>query len=67
MAKINPFQLQKYLKGMNYPASKQDLIAHAQQQGADEHARAALEGLPDEKFQTPADVNKAIGQGYRAR
>jgi hypothetical protein len=60
MAKINPIQLQKYLKGMNYPATKQDLIAHAQQQGADEHAHAALEQLPNEEFQKPADVSHAL-------
>lgn len=61
MAKVNPIQLQKHLKGMDYPASKEDLIKHAQQQGADEDALSALEQLPDEKYETPADVSKAIG------
>lgn len=36
MAKVNPVQIQKDLKGIDYPVSKQDLIKHAQQQGADE-------------------------------
>lgn len=62
MAKVNPIQLQKHLKGMDYPASKQDLINHAKQQGADENALSALETLPDEQYETPADVSKAIGQ-----
>lgn len=62
MAKVNPIQLQKHLKGMDYPASKQDLINHAKQQGADENALSALEQLPDEQYETPADVSKAIGQ-----
>jgi hypothetical protein len=31
MAKVNPIQLQKHLKGMDYPASKQDLINYAKQ------------------------------------
>ncbi len=31
MAKINPVQLQKHLKGVDYPANKQQLIEHAQQ------------------------------------
>ncbi len=61
MAKVNPAQLQKYLKGVDYPASKQDLIKHAEQVGADENVRSALEQLPDEQFQTPADVSKAVG------
>ena len=62
MAKVNPIQLQKHLKGVDYPASKQDLIDHAKQQGADENALSALEQLPDEQYETPAEVSKAIGQ-----
>lgn len=62
MAKVNPIQLQKHLKGVDYPASKQDLIEHAQQQGADEDAISALEQLPDEQYEAPTDVSKAIGE-----
>lgn len=61
MAKVNPIQLQKHLKGVDYPASKEDLIEHARQQGADEDALSALEQIPDEQYETPADVSKAIG------
>jgi hypothetical protein len=62
MAKVNPIQLQKYLKGVDYPASKQDLIKHAEQAGADENIRSTLEQLPDEQYQTPADVSEAVGK-----
>jgi Protein of unknown function (DUF2795) len=62
MAKVNPIQLQKHLKGMEYPASKDDLIAHAEQHGADENALSALAELPDDDYETPADVSKAIGE-----
>lgn len=62
MAKVNPIQAQKYLKGVDYPVSKDDLVKHAEKQGADEALRAALQQLPDERFQTPADVSQAIGQ-----
>ena len=34
MATINPIQLQKYLKGMDYPARKADLIKRADQEFA---------------------------------
>jgi hypothetical protein len=61
MAKVNPIQLQKFLKGVDYPASKQGLLKHIEQQGADEDVRATLEQLPDQQFQTPADVSKAVG------
>ena len=62
MAKVNPIQLQKHLKGVEYPASKEELIEHAQQQGADEKVREILEQLPDEEYETPAEVSKAVGE-----
>ncbi|MDQ3539905.1 MAG: DUF2795 domain-containing protein [Chloroflexota bacterium] len=61
MAKINPIELQKHLKGMSYPASKQDVIDKAKENGADQELQSMLENLSDDQFQTPADVNKAIG------
>jgi hypothetical protein len=61
MAKVNPIELQKHLKGVDYPASKEELIEHAQQQGADEKIREILEQLPDEEYETPAEVSKAVG------
>lgn len=61
MAVVNPVQIQKFLKGVDYPASKQDLIEHAKEQGADENVFSTLEQMPDEQYETPADVSKAIG------
>jgi hypothetical protein len=61
MAKINPIQLQKHLKGMDYPASKEELIQHAQQHGADENAMSVLQQLPEQEYQTPTDVSEAVG------
>lgn len=61
MAKVNPIQLQKHLKGMNYPASKKALIEHAKKHGADENVNSVLEQIPDEEYETPAEVSKAVG------
>ena len=61
MAHVNPIQVQKYLKGVDYPAKKDDLLAQAQSLGADDNVRQTLEQLPDEEFQTPAEVSQAIG------
>lgn len=62
MAKINPIQLEKFLKGVDYPASKADLIKRAEQNGADENALAALRELPDRTYDGPVGVSKAVGQ-----
>lgn len=60
MAKINPVQLQKHLKGVDYPARKQDLIDHVREKGANEEAISALDQLPDEEFKNPIEVSQAI-------
>ena len=58
---VNPIQIQKYLKGINYPASKRDLLENAEREGADENIRTTLEQLPDQEYENPADVSKALG------
>jgi hypothetical protein len=62
MAKVNPIQIQKHLKGMDYPATKEELLEHAKQNGADRDAQSVLEQLPEDEYETPAEVSKAIGQ-----
>ncbi|QLE56299.1 DUF2795 domain-containing protein [Nostoc sp. TCL26-01] len=63
MAKANPVQIQKHLKGVDYPANKQELIQHAQRQGADQKVISLLEQLPEEdEYENPTDLNKAIGE-----
>jgi hypothetical protein len=61
-APVNPIQVEKFLKGIDYPVSKADLIKYAQQHGADENVCAALEQLHDQTFNGPVDVSKAIGE-----
>jgi predicted outer membrane protein len=62
MSHVNPVQVQKFLKGVDYPASKATLLEKAKSMGADENVCASLEQLPDEEFQTPADVSQAFGR-----
>ena len=60
-AKVNPVQVQKFLGGVDYPARREDLVRAAEQHGADENVRAVLQQLPDEAYETPADVSQAMG------
>jgi hypothetical protein len=62
MPEANPMEVEKALKGVDYPAKKEDLIKHAQKHGADERVRKTLEKLPEETYHTPIDVTKAIGK-----
>ncbi|WP_053572217.1 DUF2795 domain-containing protein [Caballeronia cordobensis] len=55
-------EIQKALKGIHYPADKQTIVDTARKQGASDDVLSALDALPEQQFQTPADVLKAVGQ-----
>jgi hypothetical protein len=58
---VNPIQLQKYLSGIDYPATKQELIERAQQKGADKNVLETLKSLGRDEFNSPNDVSEAFG------
>lgn len=58
MADPSPIDIQKALGGMDYPASKEDLVQHAKDKGADDAVLETLNNLPDREFDSPTDVNK---------
>jgi hypothetical protein len=58
-------EIEKALKGMNYPASKQDLVQKAKQNKANKNVIQAIENLPSDNFNSPVDVQKAWGQERR--
>jgi hypothetical protein len=60
ITKVNPAQLRKNLKQVNYPLSKKDLIKYAEEKGVDEHILRALRCLPSKQYQTVDEVNEAI-------
>ena len=57
---LNHHQLQKALGGVDYPASKEELVKNAEGKDADEDVLSFLKDLPDRKYETPADVNKEM-------
>jgi len=61
MAKVNPIQLQKALKGVNYPADKKELLEAAKRNGGDKNIADTLSQLPEQKYNKPSDVSKALG------
>jgi hypothetical protein len=58
----SPAEVEKYLKGVDYPAKKQDLVKHAQAEHAPQEVVDTLKKVPEETFQKPTDVAKAIGE-----
>ena len=61
MSDINPIEVQKALKGVDYPAKKDDIVRNAKERGADSDILKALENLPDQEYNKPTDVNQALG------
>lgn len=55
-------QVQRYLSGVDYPAQKQDLVEHAESQGAGDDVLSTLRDIDDREYDSPADVSKAIGK-----
>jgi hypothetical protein len=59
---VNPIQLQKYLKGLDYPVTRQQLIEAARKNGADENVISTLQQLSDKKYDAPVDVSEEVGK-----
>ena len=57
MAGPNPIQMQKSLSGVDYPASRDDLVQHAERNGADEDVLRQLRSMPDREYDGPNAVS----------
>lgn len=62
MPMSSPKEVEKCLKGVDYPANKQDLLKQAQANGADQQVLETIKQLPEQKFEGPVGVTKAIGE-----
>jgi hypothetical protein len=59
---IDPTDIQQALSGMDYPASKEELIKHAQDNAADQEVMTFLERIDDGNYESPADVQAELGR-----
>jgi hypothetical protein len=59
---FNPIEAQKYLKGVDYPVSKPELISIAKDNGAPQEMIDDLEAVDQEQFEGPAGVQKAFSK-----
>ncbi len=54
--------VQKYLKGVDYPARKRDLVDQAKKNAAPDEVVQVIQRFPDQEFGGPQDVMKAYGE-----
>ncbi|MEU5866111.1 MULTISPECIES: DUF2795 domain-containing protein [unclassified Nonomuraea] len=59
--------LAKWLSDTHWPASKDDLVQHAQEVDAPDQVTDMVQSLPDRRFVNIADVAKALGLGLEER
>ncbi|UUU29939.1 DUF2795 domain-containing protein [Streptomyces sp. CA-210063] len=60
MAEISPLDLQKALKDADYPASSDDLISLAENNGADDAVVKKISQSGTKQFDGPNDVQKSV-------
>jgi len=60
MASISPIDLQKALKGADYPASRDDLVSLARSNGADDALVEKISHAGQKDFGGPDDVQKTV-------
>ena len=53
MARAEFIEVQKYLAGADYPATKEQLMEHAKRQGANKDVLEALSGISDGSTTVP--------------
>ena len=58
----SPSNVQKYLKGVDYPAKKRDLVETAKKNAAPNEVVQVIQQFPDQEFKGPQDVMKAYGE-----
>lgn len=60
---VNPIETQKYLKGVDYPANRDSLIAAAKSNDAPQEILDALQAMELDSFDTPAEVMSGMKDG----
>jgi hypothetical protein len=57
---VSPVEVERYLKGVDYPASKQGLIECAEQNGAPERVIRLLDQLQEREYNSPVEVSEEV-------
>lgn len=58
---LNPIEVQTHLEGVDYPASKADIVATAESNDAPQEVIEALQQMEGDRFEGPDDVMEALG------
>lgn len=59
--RANPVVVEEHLKGIHYPANRDDLVRTARKNDAPRDVISTLDRLPAKEYTSPIDVNHEIG------
>lgn len=54
------FRVQRFLRGLHYPASKAKVIEHAMQHGAEAEVVRALHALAEKVYESPTSLARSM-------
>jgi hypothetical protein len=57
---VSPIDIQKALGGIDYPATKADIVKHAQDHGGGDDVIEALQGIDDREYDGPSGVSESV-------
>ncbi|TFV52354.1 DUF2795 domain-containing protein [Blastococcus sp. TF02A-35] len=57
---VSPIDIQKALSGMDYPASKEQIVQHAERNGGAGEVLDALRKIDDREYEGPSGVSSAV-------
>jgi len=57
---MNPTDIQKFLNGIQFPASKEELVDHASGEGADPDSLGVLDQLPEKMYSSLTEIIQEI-------
>ncbi|MBN9543411.1 MAG: DUF2795 domain-containing protein [Alphaproteobacteria bacterium] len=60
VASVNPIEVEKFLKGMDYPADKNAITNKAKENGASAEIIDALNKIEEGEYNSPTEVNEAL-------
>ncbi|MDO8510493.1 MAG: DUF2795 domain-containing protein [bacterium] len=60
--RASPASMQEFLNGIDYPATRDDLLEQAEMQETTPDIMYVIAQLPDEEYSGPQDVSKAVGE-----
>lgn len=63
---VTAADVERAIRGIDFPADRNDLIQQAQNNKADSNIIDILKNLPGNQFNSPIDVSKAFGKERRS-